>query len=371
MLPPKIGYPVIGSGGEFSRANDFLYEGESVLLGRKGTIDKPLYLNGPFWTVDTMFYTELSPQINGRFLYYYATCFTFDQYSTNTALPSMAQEDLANIQLAVPELREQSAIAAFLDHESARIDALIEEQKRLIELLKEKRQALVKHALTSSTSVKWRLENIVDVMSRPVRLNSKALYTPIGLYNRDRGLFHKEEKPMEEMGESSFYWVNGGDLILSGQFAWEGAVALAGSDEHNCVVSHRYPVLRGKEPLLLTEYLYAILATSHGNFLLNENSRGAAGRNRPLNINSLLKEKITIPALEVQDRIASLIRSERRIRSESDMAIKLAKEYRSALISAAVTGKIDVRNWEMRAEAEAESYAMAAEPKAAYEAKSS
>ncbi len=47
------GYPVIGSGGEFARANDFLYDDESVLLGRKGTIDKPLYINGPFWTVDT------------------------------------------------------------------------------------------------------------------------------------------------------------------------------------------------------------------------------------------------------------------------------------------------------------------------------
>ncbi|MCE0734102.1 restriction endonuclease subunit S [Halomonas sp. G15] len=142
------GYPVIGSGGEFSRANNYLYEGESVLLGRKGTIDKPLYINGPFWTVDTMFYTELSSRVNGRFLFYYATCFRFDQYSTNTALPSMAQEDLANIQLAAPEPDEQAYIAVFLDHETARIDALVEEQQRLIELLKEKRQAVISHAVT-------------------------------------------------------------------------------------------------------------------------------------------------------------------------------------------------------------------------------
>lgn len=142
------GYPVIGSGGEFSRADSYLYKGESVLLGRKGTIDKPLYIDGPFWTVDTMFYTELSPRVDGRFLFYYATCFRFDLYSTNTALPSMAQEDLANIQLAAPEPDEQAHIAAFLDHETARIDALVEEQQRLIELLKEKRQAVISHAVT-------------------------------------------------------------------------------------------------------------------------------------------------------------------------------------------------------------------------------
>lgn len=53
------GYPVIGSGGQFTYATEFLYQGESVLFGRKGTIDKPLYINDAFWTVDTMYYTEI------------------------------------------------------------------------------------------------------------------------------------------------------------------------------------------------------------------------------------------------------------------------------------------------------------------------
>src|SRR5690242_12909691 len=50
------GYPVIGSGGPFTYASDYLFDGESVLLGRKGTIDKPLYVTGRFWTVDTMYW---------------------------------------------------------------------------------------------------------------------------------------------------------------------------------------------------------------------------------------------------------------------------------------------------------------------------
>ena len=89
-------YPVMGSGGEFARASSYLFNGESVLLGRKGTIDKPLYMNGPFWTVDTMFYTEIPKHAFPKFVYYVALNIPFGRYSTNTALPSMTGEDLSS-----------------------------------------------------------------------------------------------------------------------------------------------------------------------------------------------------------------------------------------------------------------------------------
>ncbi len=118
-------YPVYGSGGSFGKANAYLYDGESVLLGRKGTINKPLYVNGPFWDVDTMFYTEISTAASGRLVYYIATTIPFDLYSTNTALPSMTQEDLSGHVIASPDTQEQSTIAAFLDEKTTQIDQLI------------------------------------------------------------------------------------------------------------------------------------------------------------------------------------------------------------------------------------------------------
>jgi type I restriction enzyme S subunit len=145
------------------------------------------------------------------------------------------------------------------------------------------------------------------------------------------------------MGDSDFFWVEEGDLILSGQFAWEGAVAIAGSAEHGCVVSHRYPIVRGTPGRLRTEYLFALLCTTHGDFLLNENSRGAAGRNRPLNIGSLLKEKVPIPNMHVQEQVASLFHRRKALACEVARQERLLEERRSALISAAVTGQIDVR----------------------------
>ncbi len=343
---PTGEYPVIGSGGQFANATRYLYDGESVLLGRKGTIDKPLYIHGRFWTVDTMFYTEISSGTSAKFLYYNALTIPFQFYSTSTALPSMTQGDLLNHPCAIPTLKDQIQIARFLDHETARIDALIEEQQRLIELLKEKRRGIALAALADQNLPLIRIEHAVDVVSRPVRQKEGEKYIPIGLFNRDRGLFHKEAREMQEMGDSDFFWVRSGDLVISGQFAWEGAVALAGDEDEGVVVSHRYPVLRGRDGVALTEYVYAILTTKHGDFLLNECSRGAAGRNRPLNLAALLKEQIRVPSRAIQELVRTLVQHEAKVLAKCREQISFLQERRFALISAAVTGKIDVRGWQ-------------------------
>src|SRR5690625_5095974 len=275
---------------------------------------------------------------------------------------------LGNIRAEIPPLKEQTQIARFLDHETARIDALIEEQQRLIELLKEKRQALTLQAFQQRCP-ELRLEHAVDVIKRPVAQIEGEMYTRLGVYNRGRGLFHKDPCGMEDIGDSDFFWIQDGDLIISGQFAWEGAVALAGSREKGTVVSHRYPVLRGKKNGVRTEYIYSLLTTKHGDFLLNEHSRGAAGRNRPLNLRSLLKEKLYVPPRELQDKIAKLVHEEAKVKEVAKKQIDLLNERRSVLISAAVTGKIDVRNWQPDQSSEgnaAEDHAMVAEPAAEY-----
>ena len=267
--------------------------------------------------------------------------------------------DASEICLPLPSISEQTQIARFLDHETARIDALIEEQQRLIELLQEKRRGIVISALSDTSLPLVRIGHAVDVISRPVKQREDESYTPIGLFNRDRGLFHKEPREMQDMGDSDFFWIKSGDLIISGQFAWEGAVAMAGESEEGLVVSHRYPVLRGKHGVANTEYLYAILTTKHGDFLLNESSRGAAGRNRPLNLAALLKEKIRIPSKEIQEQVSNLVQNEAKVLTECRQQISLLQERRSALISAAVTGKIDVRGWQPAAHSQAPESAVA------------
>lgn len=142
------GYPVIGSGGVFARARNYMYDGDVVLLGRKGTIDKPLFYSGKFWTVDTMFYSTALNGNNIKFMYYSSLLIPFSYYSTATALPSMTQSDLNNHVLCLPSISEQQKIADFLDEKTAQLDkvkALLEEQ---IQKLKDYRSSLIYETVT-------------------------------------------------------------------------------------------------------------------------------------------------------------------------------------------------------------------------------
>jgi type I restriction enzyme S subunit len=148
------GYPVIGSGGQFAYASTFIYDGESVLFGRKGTINKPIYINGKFWTVDTMFYTEISKAIYAKFLYYSATLFQFDSLSTKTALPSMTQQDLGGYSFALPPFDEQRCIANAINSKLHHIDEEIFRIEREISLFREYRARLISDVVTGKVDVR-------------------------------------------------------------------------------------------------------------------------------------------------------------------------------------------------------------------------
>ena len=147
-------YPVYGSGGVFTYSSKYIYDQESVLLGRKGTINKPLYVTSPFWAVDTMFYSQVKQGVHGKYVYYQALGFPYDRYSSNTALPSMTQTDLLNLSVAIPIISEQIEITQFLDNENTMFDNLISKQKKLIEKLKEYRASIISHAVTGKIDVR-------------------------------------------------------------------------------------------------------------------------------------------------------------------------------------------------------------------------
>lgn len=161
---PAGSVPVYGSGGIFASASDYLYDGESVLFGRKGTIDRPAYVSGKFWTVDTMFYTELREGVSGRWLYYWATTIPFGLYSTDTALPSMTSSVLGRIKAPLVPHVQQCAIADYLDRETGEIDAMLAKLASLSESVSERRREIVRSIL-KSVGQTVRLGLVVDVVS--------------------------------------------------------------------------------------------------------------------------------------------------------------------------------------------------------------
>jgi type I restriction enzyme S subunit len=149
----ESGFPVIGSGGEFAFAKEFLYDGEVLLLGRKGTVDKPLYFMGKFWAVDTMFYAVVKKSYITKFLYYSSLSIPFNYYSTSTALPSMTQFDLNNHKITIPKEQEQEKIVDFIEEKTSKIDKAIDLQQQQITKLKEYKITLIDNVVTGKVRV--------------------------------------------------------------------------------------------------------------------------------------------------------------------------------------------------------------------------
>lgn len=242
----------------------------------------------------------------------------------------------------VPPPHEQTAIVRFLDHYDRMIRRYIAAKRKVLTFVEELRDAVTNDALRAA-GTHLRLSVVVDVISRPINRTADHVYIPIGLFNRGRGIFHKQPTNGTDLGDSTFFWVQQGDLVLSGQFAWEGAVAMATSDDHDCIASHRYPILRGRHGKIETAYLLAFFKTRYGQLLLDIHSRGAAGRNRPLNLGLLLKEKIPVPSREEQKQISAIVEIESKTRTAIARLSALLGEYRTKLVSEVVTGKFDVR----------------------------
>ena len=107
--------PVYGTGGQMLLVNDYLYDGESVCIGRKGTIDTPMFLKGKFWTVDTLFYTYDFKDVLPKFCYYLFLQINWKLYNEGTGVPSLSKSTIENIKVKIPSIEQQHNICSVLD----------------------------------------------------------------------------------------------------------------------------------------------------------------------------------------------------------------------------------------------------------------
>ena len=125
-------YPILGTGGQIGTTNSFLYDKPSVLIGRKGTINKPQYMTTPFWTVDTLFYTDIKEEFNTKYIFYAFQNINWKKYDESTGVPSLSCKTIEEILYYIPNKNEQDKISTFI----TLLDKKIELQQRKIETLK-------------------------------------------------------------------------------------------------------------------------------------------------------------------------------------------------------------------------------------------
>ncbi|MCT1864853.1 restriction endonuclease subunit S [Dietzia cinnamea] len=112
---PSGTVPILATGGQIGWADRPLYSKPSVLIGRKGTIDRPQYQDRPFWTVDTLFYTEISTKADPRFLYYVFQTIDWRSMNEASGVPSLSSTRIESVEVRLPDLAEQKAVRRVLD----------------------------------------------------------------------------------------------------------------------------------------------------------------------------------------------------------------------------------------------------------------
>jgi len=373
------GYPVIGSGGEFAKASSYLYSGESVLLGRKGTIDKPLYINGSFWTVDTMFYTEVASDVSAKYFYYCALTINFLKYATSTALPSMTQQDLGAIPFAVPIYSEQQSIARFLDFKTAQIDALIAKKQALLEKLAEKRTALISHAVTKGldpsmpmkdSGVKWLGEipahwvakRLKFIISEPLKYGANEAaeltdpelprYIRITDVNEDGSLREETFRSLPQ-DVADNYLLSDGDILLARSGATVGKSFIY-KRSWGVAAYAGYLIRARMAETMDPDFVYLFLQSSCYWQWLKSIFIQATIQN--VSAEKYANLIIPVPPINEQLKVVSrLLVQLKKIdaqREQVSLVIDRLIEYRSAAITNAVTGKIDVRDFKIPQHAE-------------------
>jgi type I restriction enzyme S subunit len=286
-------------------------------------------------------------------------------------------------------LAEQTQIARFLDHETARIDALIEEQQRLIELLKEKRQAVISHAVTKGldptvpmkdSGVEWLgevpahwsvspLKFLVDEkVAGPYGASlTKAMYTDSGyrVYGQQQvisddfsiGDYYISEEKFSEMQR---YVVFPGDVLIS-VMGTIGRVSVVPVGFEVGIINPRLVRYKFAQRKVAPEFVKILLMSLRYQSRLREESQGSTMEG--LNMVILGDLPLVLPPLDEQLSIVAFVKaydfSFNELVEQAESAVGLLQERRSALISAAVTGKIDVRGWQPPASTQAPELAVA------------
>lgn len=284
---------------------------------------------------------------------------------TSASMQNLSQDEFLRFVLPLPSLEEQTAIAHFLDHETAKIDALIAEQEKLIHLLAEKRQATLSHAVTrgldpaapmkdsgvawlGEVPAHWEIltfqrcvyvqEGQVDPENEPFR--SMILIAPNHVES-GTGRILGTETAQEQAAESGKYLCKSGDVIYSKIRPALRKVCIAPED---CLCSADMYPLRGIAGLSNSFLMWFMLSEPFSALAVLESERVAMPK---INRESLKAVWVPVPSLQEQVKISTFLAQETTrldtLRAEAERAIALLKERRAALIAAAVTGQIDVR----------------------------
>lgn len=360
--PKKEGLtPVYGSGNASFKTCGEHKEGPAVLLGRKGTVNIPQYIEGKYWNVDTAFDAKPVDDYNLKLFYYSAICFDYDNYSTQTALPSMTQSTYNNFRVPLPSIDEQNRIVNYLDSKCSEIDAISADIKKEIETLEQYKRSVITEAVTKGlnpnvemkdSGVPWigkmpanwtciKGKYILKYMQKPVKPDDGVITCfrdgEVTLRsNRREDGFTMADK------EIGYQGIDAGDLVVHGMDGFAGAIGISDSR------GKASPVLNVLDSRQNKKYImYYLRSMAYGD-VFAALATGIRVRSCDLRWNKLSVLLYPVPPLEEQAEIVQYIEDTLNkvngVISEKKQQLTVIDSYKKSLIYEYVTGKKEVPN---------------------------
>lgn len=344
-------YPVYGGNGLRGYTESMTHRGTRILIGRQGALCGNVHLvSGEFWASEHAIVARAAEVADSRWLAHLLRVMNLGQYSQAAAQPGIGSAQINALPVPLPPLEEQRTIADYLDREAARIDTLIEEQQRLIEMLRERRDGIVSKAFLHATSDERKLKYTVDDVTVGIVVQPSRWYVDVGIpalrgVNVKRGSISLADLvniSAEGHAAHPKSQLRSGDVVVvrTGQ---AGAAAKI-PDELDGANAIDILIVRPGEnadPDFLVRYLNSPLAAArieHGSVgALQGHFNVSALRELPLPDVPLTEQRHIVDYLDERTAKIDLLIA------ETERFIELARERRAALITAAVTGQIDVR----------------------------
>lgn len=363
-------FPIYGSNGLLDWCDRYNASAPCIVVGRKGSAGRINWVDSPCYVSDTALYIdEPSPKVLLRWLYYVLMPMRLETRSEDSAVPGLARELVESQSVPLPPLKEQREIVRFLDEETAKIDALIANKDKMIERLEEHRRAFITTTVSvglenteyeatdsqfaPSIPKSWRLmrlchvvERIVDTEHATAPVAEGGHYLVVRTSNVREGELRFEGARYTD--EESFKrWTRRGlpmpgDVLFTRE-APAGEACVVPSDVDLCI-GQRMVLLKVNRRLTSAQWIVHSIESGPAQSFIDLLSRSTTVAH--LNMRDIPNIPIVLPPIDVQSDLLDAIADEvSRVQPAKRCLVEqvqILKEHRRALITAAVTGQIDV-----------------------------
>jgi type I restriction enzyme S subunit len=353
-------YPILGTGGLTGHATDYLYDGPTTVLGRKGTINKPCYVEGKFWAIDTTYYGTDYQEADPKWFYYVLSSKNLTKYNEASGVPSLSRETLNNIPLLSPPLPEQQKITTILSS----VDEVIEKTRAQIDKLKDLKTGMTQELLTKGIGhtefkdspvgripVTWTVAEIKDIAGqvKPGPFGSsltKSMYVQSGykVYGQEQvisgdisvGDYFIDHRKYEEL---SAFQVAAGDILISlvGTF---GQVVRVPKEFTPGIINPRLLKLRFPQEVCDPIFMVHQLRSEFVMTQLQAFQQG--GTMGVLSATTVKPVRLVVPPLEEQSQIGLALDSINSSISTRKDKVASLESMKKALMQDLLTGKVRV-----------------------------